>query len=190
MQLGVVEVKLDSLSKEAHGLERLCLEFEDQWGDTLPGLPKVNSLPTLISSVLNGVDDHFGWFIYPANPYPEPRQAQPREVPGGIILVSPRDPSNGAKEKIFDLFVWMRGAYRNTGLGRKAVQDVFKRIPEKAPYLLRVLLPVKKLTGPGGELQKSMWLTFFYHHEFEPTEKQEAEGEFLVLERAFNQRTP
>jgi hypothetical protein len=65
----------------------------------------------------------------------------------------------------------MRGAYRNTGLGHTAVERVLQKIAEVSGcrrFDLYVTLPVEALTGPGGELQKEMWLTFFYHRGFRP----------------------
>jgi GNAT superfamily N-acetyltransferase len=91
---------------------------------------------------------------------------------------------------IYELFVWLRGAYRNSGLGRSAVRALLnERVREAhrelqpdagdAPISLRVRLPVSKLKGPGGELQKRMWLTFFSHHGF-TGDTQKAE---IVLQR-------
>jgi len=53
-------------------------------------------------------------------------------------------------------------------------------------YRLRVRLRVGELTGPGGKLQKAMWMTFFSHHEFATaaTPGEGAAGE-VVLQREF-----
>ena len=88
-------------------------------------------------------------------------------MPAGLILFGPDKPKNPQN---YLLFIWLRGAYRNTGLGRSAFPGDFgKTTPAWRPtrsFRLWVRLPIRDLTGPGGELQKGMWLTFFHHLDF------------------------
>jgi hypothetical protein len=105
------------------------------------------------------------WAIYPRRrrdnqaDYTPPG---PSELPAGIIVVD-EDPQG-----MHEFHVWLRGAYRNTGLGRPAVQAVLDQLRRRWPdaFQLRVRLPIADLTGPGGKLQFDMWLTFFNHLEF------------------------
>jgi hypothetical protein len=169
MRLGEVEgrpVPLDGNQAQPHLLARLCLEFADQWPEWTAEFQgrlerASQSTPPL------------AWLIYPDNPYPAaqaPALEGQDQVPAGVILVSPAAEygSETPGPTAYNFLVWMRGAYRNTGLGRSAVRAVLRQLRQRWPgsFRLRVLLPVGELTGPGGQLQKGMWLTFFYHHDF------------------------
>ena len=62
-------------------------------------------------------------------------------------------------------------------------------------FRLVVRLPVTDLSGPGGKLQRGMWLTFFHHRDFVRVEPVQAAGGVsaeaavsrpeIVLERRF-----
>jgi hypothetical protein len=157
-------------------LARLFQEFQNEW----PGEAK--SLKERIDRILDNGDSG-GWLIYATkkkSPLEESvaqgaAEASPldsEQTPCGIILVSPTAASN-----VHELFVWLRGAYRNTGLGQSALRTVLNDIPatlgELSPNCgtddawLRVCLPGGKLNGRGDELQRRMWLTFFHHLGFE-----------------------
>ncbi len=85
----------------------------------------------------------------------------------GVVMVCD-DPKK--EPSSYELFIWMRGAYRNSGVGRRALRRVIKDLRDKyfprRKFCLRVLLPKAKLTGPGGKLLEGMWLTFFQHEDF------------------------
>ncbi|HEY7312336.1 MAG TPA: hypothetical protein VH643_23430 [Gemmataceae bacterium] len=165
MKLGEVKSKLEPIQPTdaaSPDFERIRVEFQDQW-------PK--HYQTVLTVPLgrigqNGKD--MGWWIFPQNTYPlsAPPPAAPR-VPFGIILVSPAE-----ETETYNFLVWMRGAYRNSGLGRFAVQTALREIAERLAkgetksIRLRVRLPVENMNGPGGELQKQMWMTFFFNHGF------------------------
>jgi hypothetical protein len=107
-----------------------------------------------------------------------------QQIPAGIILVAWEDSSGPPAPWEYQFFVWMRGAYRNTGLGRSAGRAVLRQLRERWPGRFRLLarLPVANLAGPGGEIQKGMWLTFFYHQGFEQVGEQNGD---MVLHREF-----
>jgi hypothetical protein len=160
MRLGEVTgfpVPLGGALTSPSRLGRLLLEFADQW-------PRhAGELQTRIDSACLGGQSR-GWLIYPLNEYPNaPAPGAREEVPAGIILVTPA--AGRSNPPTYDFLIWMRGAYRNSGLGRSAARDVLRDLDAGWPagYCLRVTLPVDGLTGPGGKLQKGMWLTFFYH---------------------------
>ena len=177
----------------SQGLERLYLELEDQWQgkgkwlrEQLPLTWPEKGEPHWTASVTG----RFSWLIYPENPYPKlattgkeqgrasaetrdlPTPAEePEDAGRNSSPPSPRASSVSlAREQIHDvkLFVWLRGAYRNTGLGRPAVGEVLRNLPAllKPPFRLHVELPLQDQSGPGEKLQKAMWLTFYQHHEF------------------------
>jgi hypothetical protein len=172
MQLGVVRAHLEELvvtPDKSEELNRLVTELEDQWprltitAENLAPrvfLARVANRQCLVALAA---------LVYPDNPYPPEEQLPPEEqsrrrqaqVPCGVLTVT-SDQENHAHE----LFIWLRGAYRNSGLGRSAVElaltELSGRWHEK-PQQLLVRLPLRHLTGPGGELQKRMWLTFYYH---------------------------
>jgi hypothetical protein len=181
-------------------LNRLLLEFEDQWPEYRAELE--HRLDAAMSAGSPSV-----WVIYAGHP-----ELLTPSVPAGIILVSragvylppaeslppaetdllrwENEGGRMALMAVYDLFVWLRGAYRNTGLGRPAVREILKQLPVRLrrPFRLRTRLPLMHLTGPGGKLQRAMWLTFFYQLEFirapTPTETAE-ESEELELRRDF-----
>ena len=112
------------------------------------------------------------------------------ENPLGIIMANPVSPAPA--EPIYEFLIWIRGPYRNTGIGRQAVRQVLQelRAAHQDSFRLRVRLPVGEITGPGGELLKAMWLTFFNHFEFSqipnPTK---GRAEEITLERRFPAQT-
>jgi hypothetical protein len=157
-------------------LERLCHELQCEW-------PKAWDWETVVKRplehLLTGVNGSpgeslpRGWLVCPT-PYPPdgPPVPGPPCLPAGLVLVTRRDATDA-----LDLFVWIRGAYRNSGLGRSAVRRVLKDFEGKR---LRVRLPVVDAAGPGAKVQQDMWLTFFYHHGF-AAEEGRPEGTELVL---------
>ncbi len=161
MSLGVVKGKPVELVSE-NGLQRLLLEFEDQWPEQRKWLEK--RLKAAIA-----VGGPFAWSVHSDNPYPLSEKIH-KDAPGmpvGIILLWPTE-DTGVDSDVYELFVWMRGAYRNTGLGRSAVVSVLRDLSKRWPdrFRLKVRLPVGWLSGPGGKLQREMWLTFYNHLDF------------------------
>jgi hypothetical protein len=184
MRLGVVQGSIEPIARRGdlgRRLDRLLVELHDQWEDRMPDVEqRLNKV---------GADGYLGWLVMTKNAYPEEPPAAANRLPCGIILVSPENVPKG-QVSAYDLFVWMRGAYRNTGIGQPAVEEVIDELRLKftgQPFRLRVRLPVGKLSGPGGDMQISMWYTFFTHHEFDRTLEAPGakEGE-LVLQRVFN----
>jgi hypothetical protein len=166
MRMGVVTGTPVPLAPDEprHRLTRLLTEFENQWPKRRADLEGCLKLATAGRGPL-------AWAIYPVNfsQLPADPQAKTESVPAGVILVWPAADDLGAQScPVYDLFVWLRGSYRNTGLGRPAVRQILDQLQKRwpGPFRLRVRLPVADLTGPGGKLQKAMWLTFFYQLDF------------------------
>jgi GNAT superfamily N-acetyltransferase len=165
MMLGVVKGKAIPLTSasDLRLLDRLLLEYEEQWDEPIKGARKKLEGRLRTATAFGGP---FAWSIYPDNPYPgeSGRPIGTKRLPVGVILVWP-DPETTEFCQVYELFVWVRGAYRNTGLGRTAVQSVLDDLAKRWPgcFRLKVRLPVGTLTGPGGKLQKAMWLTFYNH---------------------------
>ena len=181
MRMGEVEGRVAALSLTADRVpELLAREFRSQWPDAIPGL----------ENRLQEARDRKGkgWLIFPKGP------SSPLldRTACGIILVTPDHPARDTGPvagTACELFVWMRGAYRNTGLGRHALGKVLNQLRGewRDAFTLYVRLPVGDLTGPGGELQKQMWMTFFHHYDFvqsEPAAAARVEAE-VRLERRF-----
>ncbi|HTU19394.1 MAG TPA: patatin-like phospholipase family protein [Gemmataceae bacterium] len=192
MRLGIVEgepIRLNEVELTPEQRQRFCQEFADQWPDV-----EVKLEDRLGRFEAN--NNPFTWLVY--TKYRSSSQGEVRSsgIPCGMIQIS-RDGNNvrDGGDPVYDFFVWMRGAYRNAGLGRTAVQTVLNQLRSEVrrPFRLRVRLPADYLTGPGGKLQKGMWLTFFLHLDFilvrQPNSTQ-PDGEAcpemeIVLERRF-----
>jgi hypothetical protein len=187
MRLGVVEgavMEVNEAKLTPRHLHRLCLEFADQW-------PEERDLKERLQ-------EKDAWLIYAKNSYPDQQTPRIDALPYGVIHLTRLGEERGLET--YDFFVWMRGAYRNSGLGRTAVRTFLNKLPERMGhnFRLRVRLPVGGLIGPGGRLQKSMWLTFFYHHNFTrvsppgdvPSRLGSIDGEEILLEREFRRQTP
>jgi hypothetical protein len=213
------------------GFERVWMELQDQWPVdpwNLRVCGRITRRPKCLDGFAPGFADiqnrlesasttgeHLGLLVYTRNPYPPEKPLPPEShlMPCGIILLSPT-----MKRDALELFVWLRGAYRNSGIGRSAVRELLgafdqKRRTDPSPTEkggtpsdpltvlrefaqrlrtgenhdppLRVRLPIGELKGPGGEMQRRMWLTFFYNHGFEKIGDIEVDGQVweVVLER-------
>jgi patatin-like phospholipase len=194
MRLGVVKGKAVAIDPHTapERLARLCLEFEDQWETPKGQLTLDGRIER--ARVLDA--EHKGWLVYPDNPYPLDRATATQEegqIPAGVILVSPSKLSANEPEKrrIYDFLVWMRGAYRNTGLGRPAVADVLRTLSQvmPRPFVLRVSLPLQGQRGPGGAIQQAMWQNFFHHQDFVRLtcpDDSKVEECAITLERSFD----
>ncbi len=82
---------------------------------------------------------------------------------GFIIMTPPKCVDDG-----YGLWIWIRGAYRNLGIGRasmKEVQAVFKGRE------VRTHLPGGNRFGAANSSQRAMWLAFFYHYGFRCVDK-------------------
>jgi hypothetical protein len=126
------------------------------------------------------------------------------ETPFGIILLGPDSPPRQGEEEAgggYEFLIWVRGAYRNSGVGRDAALQLFQQFHDRGwprpPFRLIVRLPVDEVTGPGGSLLRAMWETFFHHLDFHqvyrpraaaPHGAAVAQTEELVLERRFPTR--
>jgi len=180
LRTGSVEILTMPMPGDATVPEILTREFSTQW---LP-LEKVIGLQERLNTAKG---EKLGWLIYSRMKNGKgAAPVTPDDVPAGIILVTERAQGpNG--EHVFDFLAWIRGAYRNTGIGREAVRKVLNELAanwRERTYRLRVELPTSLLHGPGGDLLKSMWLTFFQNLGFERTNPSRGVNEAdYVLER-------
>jgi hypothetical protein len=184
MRLGVIEGRPKKLrpNRRPRNLDRLLQEFKDQWPD------KVKWLRKLVKSAGEKKQGPHVWLIHPEYADSRPQALlETGGTPAGIIAVTPDETfgSQPQPPRDYVLFVWLRGAYRNTGLGRTAVSQVLSQLGKLGilPLDLRVRLPRLELTGPGGKLQEDMWLTFFYHHGFVRTEESTSENVVLWMNK-------
>jgi hypothetical protein len=141
MRLGVVEgvvIEVNKVKLTPRHMRRLCLEFADQW-------PEERDLKKRLQ-------EKYAWLVYAKNSYPGQQTTQTDALPYGVIHLT----ELGEKNRLatYDFFVWIRGAYRNSGLGHTAVRTFLNRLPERLGpnFRLRVRLPVSGLIGPGGKL--------------------------------------
>jgi hypothetical protein len=165
-----------------HRLARLLQEFADQ-------RPQDAAFMTVQQRLASAMPDDTpcAWGIYLTDA--DPGQELPldeTEMAAGLILIWPLE--DGGAFPIYEMVVWMRGAYRNTGVGRPAVRAVLDQLEDRWPngFRLRMRLAVSGMTGPGGKLQKAMWLTFFNHLEFFRTGRED--DRFVELQRDFPRR--
>jgi hypothetical protein len=183
MRLGVVQVSLDDdldqTPDESEQMNRLVVELEDQWPGVVFTEKKLGPRDFLTAVARSQLPVVLAKLIYTRNPYPPEDQATHRrmQVPPGVLTVT-----GGTEETSLELFVWIRGAYRNSGLGRGAVEAALRFLDEtlSSATTLRVRLPLKHLTGPGGELQQRMWLGFYHNLGFEYIGKDERGNELLT----------
>jgi len=178
MHLGDVTAKVEDL-EGISALSRILLEFRAERGNTR-GDWLLNELYWTFSG------NSRAWTVSPDNTYPLKIWAEGARAPAGLILICPDMPKH---PKDYLLFIWLRGAYRNTGLGRSALLQLFlEKLNDwpPRPFRLRVRLPIAGLTGPGGKLQKGMWLTFFHQLDFVQSRPVAEDEKELELHRDFH----
>jgi hypothetical protein len=105
----------------------------------------------------------FVWIIYLKGP-----EERVGALPCGIISMAP--PADEPAGKSLELFLWLRGPYRNLGIGRQC--DILKNIvsrlcdlPAPRPSILLARYPD---SGPSHaeKLDKAMWMNFFFDYGF------------------------
>jgi hypothetical protein len=187
MRIGKVEVRIE-LDTSGNIPELLCREFADQWPGTL-------GLQERLEEARKGLEQPYVWLIFPylcdpalaSTPHLPPPGKQ--ITPCGLVLVYADTASPASTgQPVFEFLAWLRGAYRNTGLGRAAVDQVLATLRRQWPrsFILRARLPVRDLTGPGGKIQRAMWLTFFQNHDFRRVDADHHDSpEEIILERSF-----
>jgi hypothetical protein len=141
---------------------RLLQEFDKEWPDYK------DEQGRKLQDAING-QGTLVWAIHSVRASKSISEIPERtDFPVGLIAVWPKAVPASTGPKEYFLFVWQRGAYRNAGLGRQAVRSVLEELKGKfaRPFQLRVCLDISSLTGPGGKLQKAIWLTFFNQLDF------------------------
>jgi hypothetical protein len=111
------------------------------------------------------------------------------KYPCGAVLVWA--PPDSAEE--YELLVWIRGAYRNLGIGRECLRELLpgllaglRGLPNRRP-VLRVRYPGGARSGGMNKMQKEMWLAFFYEYRFLAGDPPDLSGRCdLVLRRSLS----
>ncbi len=157
MRMGLVRGIVHPLPADSPLPEILEREFRYQW--------------PLLSLHARRNDASDTWLVYPSGPHSSSRNGPDEHGVCGVIMVTKPVLSKGAyssEEPVHELFIWIRGAYRNSGLGRPALSRVLEQLSARLqrPFRLRIRLPVADMAGSGGKLQRAMWLTFFHHLDF------------------------
>jgi hypothetical protein len=182
----------------ARTLKRLGREFARDW----PGLP---DLPALLNAVVDGRlpgCDHKAWLICTT------RSGRPTYACGVVLAwdaqaldwkslgadANPLRDDTGPGE--VELFLWLRGPYRNVQIGRTCFEDAAGDRESPLEFLLKTLDAKTTLCtsypsrdSVGGDIEKKTWLNFFYHYDFRGSgQKDIEEGRGLVLRRPVGPR--
>lgn len=137
-------------------------EFSVQWTDQ----PDLNE--QLEAAKNASANDCRAWLIHSRVVEKNGTDRGESGLPRGIIMAYPLQtpPTTPGQETVFEFLVWIRGAYRNTGIGRRAALQAIETLNQDSALpsslTLRARLPVSALTGPGGHVIKAMWLAFFH----------------------------
>jgi hypothetical protein len=194
------EIVMDGTSRKpvTRTLKHLGREFAREW----PGLP---ALPALVKAAINGPlpgCNHKAWLICTT------RLGKPAYACGVVLawdaqaldwksLGANANPlRNDTQEDEVELFIWLRGPYRNVQIGRTCfengtpqkespLEDLLKKLPAKTS--LCTSYPAHG--SAGGDIEKKTWLNFFYHYEFRGSgQKDIEEGQVLLLKRPVGPR--
>ncbi len=158
--IGVVNVEISPLPNAGALPPRFCTEFSDEW------LQDAEPLATRFGRCVTFSGAPLCWLVQTRMPN------QTQRADCGIVMIC-QDPSG--EPDVLELFIWLRGPYRNTGIGRpalhRAIDELCRRWVQEftficPPLYLTVRLPKSRLTGVGGKMLESMWLTFFHHEDF------------------------
>jgi hypothetical protein len=153
---------LDYLIRQARDL-RLVIPTEEGGGRDLPAIWLVTLALTTDPPVFEWTGDHY---------------------PCGIVLVwKPPDSTTD-----YELVVWLRGAYRNLGIGRACLEDLFPKIISGLQLLprrrekVRVRFPSAGRLGGTNTMQMHMWLRFYNRHGVRRRVPGRVPSEDLILE--------
>jgi hypothetical protein len=160
--------------------------------------------PTLAELVADAEQNWAGWtqehpisMIIQAPPGDAPGDATPGRTACGIVFVTrvaPRDPVRGIPAR-FELFVWLRRAYRGLGIASRCARDILvgyrAMVPDGLahPFILQARYPV----APGEDAftrkedaEYLLWLSFFGHYDFRcPRGAPPLRDGYWVIERTF-----
>ena len=162
-------------------------------------------LPELVNSVIDGPlpgCDHKAWLICTT------RLGKPAYACGVVLAwdaqaldwkslgadANPLRNDTGPNE--VELFIWLRGPYRNVQIGRTCFESEFSQKDGPLEDLLKKLPATTTLCtsypargSAGGDIEKKTWLNFFYHYEFRGSgQKDIEEGQGLSLRRPVGPR--
>lgn len=117
----------------------------------------------------------------------------------GIMLVMRAEPEGEDDSSgTFEFFAWIRGAYRNQGIGRRCIQgplfqETLKGILKLRPdgrFKVQVRYPTGG-RGPGGDkMQRKIWKSFFHHYDFRGAQVPREPESRVILERRWGGDSP
>jgi hypothetical protein len=171
---------------QAPALSEVLLEFQREW-------PRERPLDQLLQKAVamepNGATQAAWLIAVVPRTDPEPDQWTLDRYPCGIVLVW--EPPDTTED--YELLVWLRGSYRNLGIGREALDELLpevvsglQQLPQRRKYL-RVRYPQAGEYGGVDRMQTAMWSSFFYQYRFRPIWQNQDAGpvEDLILRRSF-----
>jgi hypothetical protein len=164
------------------GWKELRDEFHTEWPDEKSLDDRAGEANALAAHF----DNHPAVWLLAAVPAadPQPQTWTPDKYPCGVVSVWPLPDLPGR----YGLLVWLRGAFRNLGIGRECLNELFEKTIvarlAQAPGTdkeIEVRFPGAGRPHGADGLQKEIWLTFFFHYQFRKAE--DPTGPDLVLRR-------
>jgi GNAT superfamily N-acetyltransferase len=155
----------------APGWAALAEEFRAEW-------PGERDLTTLASEARLPDGCETAWLIrVEASRSADGAEPLPCEHTCGVVLVRPHFKEAGE----YELLVWVRGAYRNLGIGRACMEALRDRIKGLAGTCkqLRVRFPVTARRAIDRR-RIEMWQSFFFNYDFRPNDTGSGMDRILV----------
>jgi hypothetical protein len=164
-----------SAEQQRQAIRTVIEEFALEW-------PRQDPLHRAIKQAWDwGRDDASVWLLTLAAEEPAPPGAEPLQNIGcGIVLAWGSDHSGDVH-----LLMWMRGCYRDLGLGRQAIRKIFKQMADSGRYAqhtLRTFYPAEVSACGGDHLRSGLWRSFFTFYGFRTLTKLDGGKQGLVLQ--------
>ena len=106
---------------------------------------------------------------------------RPAAYPCGVIALRPPD---GSQRPWHEFFVWIRGPYRNVGIGRRCMEQIYPSLRKHLSRgsIIRVRYPERNPTSLSDRSRRDLWLNFFQQYDFTENEAASAREGALILE--------
>ncbi|MGP0069651.1 MAG: patatin-like phospholipase family protein [Isosphaeraceae bacterium] len=171
---GEFEISVAGMPKVARGAIRvLSREFQREW----PGVPDLVTSIERAQSLTLADKLPTAWIICSTRRDDANGTARPT-FPMGAILAWRRDADSVPDGTEFELLTWIRGPYRNMGVGRECFASVlndgtrfFERIldelrPSDSSQKISLIVRYPKTPPASRIIEKKLWLNFHYSHAF------------------------